>query len=190
MTDFLYLDDYFLNGDIRFLTLKGPPDNKKLQNINNIDKMCKKVAKTYIIVREANKKTSGYHFHAILKLHTVPKKNWFIKGVHMNLQHIGAYCSNYPYALSQLESLDYLHFVPEAKPEVYDAKEANLLNKRTDTSQRLYDHVHRVLKYMSKELEFPAQYTDYIISIHGKNQAISTLSETLQLPGGLAGPPG
>uniref|UniRef100_UPI004047D0B4 hypothetical protein n=1 Tax=Polynucleobacter sp. TaxID=2029855 RepID=UPI004047D0B4 len=149
----------------------------------------KKVAKTYIIVREANKKTTGYHFHAILKLHTIPKKNWFIKGVHMNLQRVGSYCGNYPYGLSQLETLEYLHAYPMATPEVFEEKQDNLINKRADTSQRLYDHVGRVLKYMSKDLEFPAQYTDYIISIHGKNHAISTLSETLLLPGDTQDPP-
>lgn len=190
MTDFTYLDDHFLNGDIRFLTLKGPPDKKKYQSINTVDKLCRKVAKTFIIVREANKKTSGYHFHAILKLRTIPKKNWFIKGVHMNLQRVGTYCSNYSYALNQLESLEHLYLVPEDRPVAMETKNSNLLNKRSDTSYRLHEHVSRVLNYMSKDLELPIQYTDYIISLRGRNYPLDISSLTLQLAGDTKEPPG
>ena len=51
--------------------------------------MLYKISGTYIIIREKNKVGNGYHFHALFTAKTAPKRNWFRKGVHINICELG-----------------------------------------------------------------------------------------------------
>jgi len=165
-----YLKDDYLLGDVRFLTFKGTA--KKHQSIGFINDKCRKISSTYSIVREANKATPGYHFHAILKCNTAPKKSWFIKGVHMNLQRVGKPLTAVSYPLNLKEVSQCLYFFPETAATLYaeqlDYKLDQVMEKFTQKSEDL----DKILTYMSKELEHPIQFTDYIISRKGKQTVL------------------
>lgn len=153
-----------MNGDVRFLTLKGC--DKKHQKIGYVNDKCRKISKTYVIIRERNKKTDGYHFHALLKVIKQPPPSWFTKGVHINLQTVGRRHFRSIHDLTKKDIFEYSDVCPveELKAQYLLDKVDNKINVvvKRDTD------IDRVLSYMAKEMEFPAQYTDYILSIRGK----------------------
>lgn len=168
----LYLREHFFTGDIRFLTFKGV--KPKEQKIGFVNDKCRAISSTYVIVRELNKKTEGFHFHALLKVSKPPKDSWFIKGTHMNLQKVGKRLTVNTRALNLKEVLEYSDLCPEMKQTLMaEQMEEPRITKLIDESVRLHQHVDRALRYMSKELPtLPVQYNDYIICLRGKMHPI------------------
>lgn len=159
-------------GDYRFLTLRGA--KPKEQKINYANSICKTISKTYLIVREKNHQNDGYHFHAILDCHKEPSKRFFKKGVHMHLKKIGRPDTLEGFVLplpdpfpTPKDRYDYGH-----DPTTMEDKEIHqidcLIQKRRK-ELRQNKHVERVLTYMSKDLDMPIQYHDYIYVHNGKN---------------------
>lgn len=152
-----------------FLTLKGPKDIH-----NKIDftiKKCKKISKTFVIVREPNKTTPGYHFHALIKATEEPPKRWYSKGVHMNMKRVGKSSINIGMNLNppiQLYTDKHFaegHFTSEKYTEVVEQKLMEVFH----ANHIRLNHVDRLLTYMSKTLDLPMQYTDYYFSNRGKS---------------------
>lgn len=174
-----YLSPNFTNGKAHFLTFKSnaKPTHQKIQFIQ---RRCKQIAKTYLIIRERNKKSGGYHFHAIIQAETKPAGSWFIKGAHMNYLQIGKKtvperpldlerkAPTLPSPeLTTLEKQEMHHHEQITDSEIEEiainrAMIACVKRDKTNTE------IIKVLRYMAKELELPAQYTDYILSIKGK----------------------
>jgi len=161
-----YLKPDYLSGDVRFFTFKGT--EKKHQRIGFVNDKCRKISNTYVIVREANKKTEGCHFHALLKVHTPPKQSWFIKGVHMNLKKVGYSLTQRTNGLNLKEVLEYSGHCPELAKTLMDDLVLEKVDHQIEKCMKRDDHVENCLLYISKDMEFPAQYTDYIISNRGK----------------------
>lgn len=163
----------FLSSRCYFLTLRHPDEKK---GINFVDKLVNKVSKTYIIVRERNKTQEGFHFHAIMKMSSLPKKNWFIKKVHMNIKPIGNHVPTVPSLFTDSDINDAQatdggeEWVEHMIENQADRRFQRVLLKPTSQNDT---HVRRVLCYMSKDLDMPIQYVDYIYCRRGKRQKIS-----------------
>lgn len=159
--------------DLRFLTLKG----EKFQKIGKVSDLVRKVSDTYYIVREANKKSAGFHFHALLSLTKKPSKSWFKKGVHMNLLKVGKPQDNTgmtipPPPMTASMMSEWVHF--EQKIASVHIEQVLIENQLTALQKRnrIDTHIRRILAYMAKEQEFPAQYTDYILVKGSNHQAL------------------
>jgi len=159
-----------------FLTFKS--EKTKHQSINFIDKLCKKISSTYLIVREKNKVTEGYHFHALFKSVKPPSKRWFIKGVHMHLRQVGRSATKskiVPAIPSSITKRDIEEAYHTGQITVEERND-QIMNRHIFPSQmkklKLREHVDRILLYVSKEAELPAQYQDYILCVGGKQRAI------------------
>lgn len=159
------LAKHFNTGDVRLLTLRGIKPSQ--QKLNFVSKLVSKIANTYVIVRERNKKTEGYHFHALLKVSTPPKPSWFKKGVHMHIARIGHCPLRVDFPTNQ-EFHDFKELAPDASAAMEEKQVSNLIYK----AQSRNTDVLKVLKYISKELEMPIQYHDYQIVVSKKNQTI------------------
>lgn len=163
------IDVFTAKRDLRFLTVKGD----KYQTVQAVNKLVKKIARTYYIVRETNKKSKGYHFHAILDCIKEPSVNWFKKGIHMNLVKVGKPNTktiiNIPITLTRDELHEWGEHCPaEAHDHKVDSKIDACIHKTVRTTD-VNRHLERILKYMKKEQEFPAQYTDYMYVVSNKN---------------------
>lgn len=161
---------FFMKGDIRFLTLRG--HKSKEQRIGYVNDLLRKISSTYLIVREKNHSNDGFHFHAIVKVHTVPKKAWYRKGVHMNLKRVG-YLIPKPNTFTARHMHDNLAGleIDDAKRVLVAMSESNLddyVQRATDVYVVRDSDISRVLCYMEKEMEMPCQYVDYIWSKRGK----------------------
>lgn len=160
--------DVFSSGtDLRLLTVKSD----KYQTIEKIRKMCHKVSNTYFIVRESNKKQSGYHFHAILKIATEPPKRWYKKGVHINLLKIGRNngppkpLPMFPESKSTLARELY---DGEITQQEHDDKLIKVMLEKSQRNLRILNQIRCVVKYMFKELKVPRLYENYILVIRKK----------------------
>lgn len=163
----------FETGDTRFLTFRGlKPVHQRIEFLR---KHCSKISDTFIVVREANKKTEGYHFHAIIKVVKPPPKSWFKKGCHFNLQPVGrpgitVGCKipvNYTLTSKELDELP----AKEGDDVAVEQIERKLV-QGTVKKNRIRTSVQRVLRYMEKDFELPIQYVDYIITIKNKQLAL------------------
>lgn len=173
------MDTVFNSPKAYFLTFKGK--GKAHQKIDYVSKMIKKISNNYYIVREKNKMTEGYHFHAIFIMITKPKASWFKKGCHINLQKVGkghlvytAPLPQYPPPVNtgvSARDIDESHDAVEHSNNVRLYEDQIITKCIKDAGQSLdrLAHVQRTLKYMAKEQEFPIQYTDYVYAVHGKN---------------------
>lgn len=169
----LLLDVFITKKDLRFLTVKGG----KFQTVQTVARLVKKISDTYLIVRERNKKSEGYHFHALLDCKVEPRKSWFKKGVHMNLQKVGdkGIIKSHLYAmpLPPLNSKDIDGMAQEdpvgAAKYVVDTAINNGLVKLKKRKKK-NAHLGRVLQYMKKEQELPIQYIDYMYVVSRKNR--------------------
>lgn len=164
---------HFVDGQCYLFTFKSI--NPK-HEINFVNRLCKKVSKTYIIVRERNKITEGYHYHAILKMSSLPPRKWYTKGIHMNLKRIGV-SRRVKGLFSKKEVHDLASGCSENPEDLMGVVEDGLVDKVI--ADRGVDdvravHVDRTLNYLSKEMEMPAQYSDYIFSVRGKLVALAT----------------
>lgn len=182
-----YLSTVFAtaSNDLRFLTVKG---EGKYQNMPTIQKLCAKIAKSYIIVRERNKKTNGYHFHVLMILDKEPHGSWFKKGVHMNLQKVGRMKTGYVIPMSGPTDKELFDAEVEGiitKDDVADVLQERVIENHIKMNKKLA-HTCRILNYMSKEMEFPIQYVDYQIVYKSKNYELRP-PETL--PAGYAPSP-
>lgn len=165
------------SADYRFLTFRGP--DAKHQSINFVEKMCKAVSRTYLIVREKNKRTDGYHFHALLRVDFPVPKSFFKKGCHVNLQLVGraGRRSGMPPPPTTITSKD-VDLMYECTENKEEAKSQHVdvivekLHKACAKASRIRESVSRVVDYMAKELEMPCQFTDYIYVVSGKHQCI------------------
>lgn len=157
----------FLNNTY-FLTVKGP--DAKHNKIGYVNDLCRKISKTYIIVRETNKTTPGNHFHALLRLDKPPPKSWFKKGVHMNLQKVGGVPQGVTYqtpmpGLTQNE-ISLMYHLDDA--DVAIAYVEDMIFEKLKKKMKKATHIEKVLKYCSKDLNMPMQYTDYIYVVKSK----------------------
>lgn len=160
---------FIAKNDLRFLTLKGD----KYQKIGKVSDLIRKISDHYYVVRETNKKTTGYHFHALLECKKEPPKAWFKKGVHMNLQKVGKPSTTigmtFPEpSMNQNQLSEMIYHEPETAPLVEDLIFEKQLKTSRATIQRR-TNLGRVLHYMEKEQELPAQYSDYILVINKKH---------------------
>lgn len=158
---FLKLYTVFATGSNLFLTVKG---EKAYQKMDTIVKMCKARSRTFAIVRESNKKTPGYHFHAILKNPIKVSKSWYKKGVHINERSIVRDNTS-----NTFTGREYYEMTQDDLPAPRKIMEDDLIRKQVKQSIKVSSSIHKVLKYMGKDLEFPAQYTDYYCSLQGKS---------------------
>lgn len=165
-----------------FLTLKG--SQPKYQKMDTIRKMLAKVSNNYIVVREPNKATTGYHFHAIFRSSGKPKKNWFRKGVHMHLKELNTERVHLNQPNSEGRRLPPPNFTPtnyeismapDAETERYLVLErSKALENAHFQQQKNEDFLHftiaNTIKYMQKNLTTSSRlYHDYIAVIKNKN---------------------
>lgn len=160
------------NADYRMLTFRS--DDPRHQRVGFINNLCRKIANTFFIVREADHKKAGWHFHAMLKVVKEPTYTWFIKGVHMHLTKIGKADSNIgrlppPINPTREEIATMLHWEPEKYAEV----ELSVLQaafSKTVKQRRMDDNKSKVCQYLLKEVSGnPVQYVDYILCDNKKN---------------------
>jgi len=160
-------------GDYRFLTFKGVAS--KHQKIGFVSDLCRKVSGTFIVVRERNKKSEGYHFHAIMMMQNEPPKSWFKKGIHMNLQRIGKNGNGngnvIPDIMNAKECMDACQ--TESGKEMVETQIMERAFAQSHRAVKHRDAVGRVLSYMEKEMEYPSQYTDYVFYLRGKSVALA-----------------
>lgn len=155
-----------------FLTLKGP---KKVHNkIDFTVKKCKKISKNFLVVREKNKNTEGYHFHALIKADDGPPKTWYTKGVHMHLKKVGKSDTKEGHTMP-VPDITRRDVVMDECPMHYyvEAVEQRLIAD-IQKRQRRQTNVTKILTYMSKEMDMPMQYTDYYLSCRGKSCQLTT----------------
>lgn len=164
-----------VSADYRFLTFRGP--DAKHQKIDFVVKLCKTISSTYLVVREKNKRTEGYHFHAIVRVDKSPiPKSFFKKGCHVNLQLIGrkeAYVGmpQVHHSFTGKDIAD-MYECTDSKEEAQERHNAIIMEKaikKHKKERKISDSVDRVLRYMSKELEMPCQFTDYVYVVSKKN---------------------
>lgn len=154
------------------MTFKSP--KPKHQKIDFVRKLLYKVSKTFLIVREKNKMVEGYHYHAIFKKIKVPPKSWYIKGVHMNLRKIGTSLTMQSNYLTKKDLQD----VP-APPQITKENLIDISLKQV-RSVVIKNHmktqndldIMRVLNYLSKEIDDPIQYEDYVLICRGKSRLL------------------
>ena len=172
---------FHAKSDLRFLTVKGD----KYQDINKVQKLVAKIANTYYIVRELNKKSCGYHFHALLSCEKEPTRRWFKKGVHMHLKKVGkiekkekketkddeeVHSSIVP--MTSKEVAEWIERDPDNAIPVLTDKLITGCFKRHTKRKKKEQHLMRILNYMSKEFEYPAQYSDYILVVSKHNRVL------------------
>lgn len=165
-----------------FLTLKG----EKYQTVGKVADLIRKVSKTFFVVREKNRKSAGYHFHALIEMEKEPHKSWFKKGVHMNLNRVGErvwynawgeLCrdenkGSYLVPTDEWDSKALADYIENEPEEGLKFANDELFNKQLKLHRKKMEylgHITRILTYMEKEQEFPAQYTDYICMRSGKH---------------------
>lgn len=165
-----------------FLTFRGV--TKKQQKIGYVSDMCKKISNNYFIVRECNKKTEGYHFHALLSLTKNPAQGWFKKGCHIHLQPLNS-CKTALFKLGgnsvppingDITEQDL--YENNEDPEIFAAHKNQLIEKAVTKcfkSTKNWVHVCRVVNYMKKEFEMPCQYSDYILVLRGKQAQLPSI---------------
>lgn len=154
--------------------------------MDTILKMCKKLGKTFLIVRESNKKDKGYHYHAIVNVSTKPATSFFKKGIHIRLHKLGArYPIGHNNGAGRLpppitftkKELHEVQEYPHIKEMVVDAMTDamfSIIHKKLN----MCPHVNRVLSYLSKEIQTlpnPVQYQDYIYMKAGKMSNLDSL---------------
>lgn len=156
-----------------FLTLRGLKNAH--QKIDFTIKKCKKIAKTFIIVREKNKRTEGYHFHALIKATVEPGKSWYSKGVHMNMKRVGRRDTNVTYPPPHIGELHDRKALDEGliTPTQYADAIVDKIFEDHARKDKRKTHVDRLLHYMSKDLHMPIQYHDYYYSLRGASKRIS-----------------
>lgn len=143
-----------------------------------------KISNNFIVTRESNKATAGYHFHALFRTKDYPKKSWFKKGVHIHIKEVGRRnglleykCpKRYPPPLNTTPSIGEIITAPSREIE------RDLLLERARCLQKLYfekglreearaEHALSVLKYIGKELTpISEYYKDFIIVIKKKHR--------------------
>lgn len=159
--------------DVRFLTLKG----SAYQKIGKVSDLIRKISKTYVVVRELNKKSEGYHFHALIKVDKEPTKRWFRKGVHMNLQKLGnpSGSKNLPTGMPMFNQNEISEIAEYDKDIALGIVKIQTLKTDWDNvnkKARYSKDIKRITSYMSKEMELPAQYEDYLAVDKGKTVKI------------------
>lgn len=159
--------------DVRFLTYRDP---KKHVAIGKVNDHCRKVSDTYYIVRERDKATEGYHYHAIMLMNKEPAKGWYTKGIHINLKKIGRRANNVGMVLpvqgpTALEKAVELFHCPENKEALEKASLEHAMAGELKRYKRK-NHVDRVLNYMAKEQINPVRFVDYMFVVKTKHMVL------------------
>lgn len=159
-----------------FLTFKGK--KTRHQTVGWPGDKLRKISKNYFIVRERNKISDGYHFHALAVLEKDPPKGWFMKGVHMHCSKIGDLRSNesetlMPPARATAQELDEevsLKPLDEAEDALieYGMEKLRVRARRSRLRNKHALHLRRITDYIMKE-DPKLQYVDYIKVENGKN---------------------
>lgn len=157
---------------LHFMTLKGMPGcNTRAQTIGYINDILKKLSKHYYIVREKNKVSKGYHFHALYVQDR--ERKVARKAVRIHIQSLGNVSTpripvpalNLKEKWEELESHseynDRLNLLIDRTIEEGKVKALKL--RRTYRNE---GHINRVIAYMEKELDkdLSREYVDYIKS--------------------------
>lgn len=168
--------DKFLPDKLFFLTIKNP----KWQRMDKVRKHVAKVSKVFIIVREPNVIADGHHYHILFRSKQTPRKNWFRKGVHMNLREYGKFGSLTRNELKRSSApTAEIHFsralinsIPDpelAATLMSEYKQNRILReiKALDDRSAKLKQVLVCLKYMSKTFTsgLAERYVDYYIHI-------------------------
>ena len=180
----------FDNGKIYLLTFKSKTTKLRHQQIGFLSDRLKKISKTYLVVRETNKQDDKYHFHAVYKSTKHPPKSWFIKGVHMDVRKVGEYEHKaFPiedftaWSFNKQEHEDMIHYGEMTSKDLNKLKLQRRLNQVITRHLARKDHIDRVYAYITKELEKPKQYTNYILSIRGIMKKLNyQLSPSMSCP--------
>ena len=175
---FLFSPPGFANStdDYRFLTYRMSGGT----TVSKVADKCRKVADTFFVIRENDKKGEGYHYHAIMRMNKEPPKSWYTKGVHINLKKIGRPQTTDGMVLpmggsTAQDDLEHLHHCPEDRPLVEEEILKRSLDKHLKKTARL-KNVERVLQYMSKDYQdrSPVRYVDYAYVYNGKQSTLPT----------------
>lgn len=177
----LSLVDEFTTGKAVFLTVRDPK-GKRYQSVSQMSDHVKKVANTYIIVMEKNKKIEGHHMHVLLKEVKPPAHGFFTKGCHVNYRYVGSReaCGLPPYEGPRPDPVvftrrDYADAAAVGDVETMEVieqqNEDKVITRLTKKTTHRH-HIERVLNYMSKDLYLPAQYHDYIYVKAKKNHKL------------------
>jgi len=160
--------------DYRFLTYRMPGGT----TISKVADKCRKVADTFFVIRENDKKGEGYHYHAILRMIKEPPRSWYTQGVHVNLKKIGRAQTLVGMKLPQpnptaQEDLEQLILSPEDLPRIEQRLIDVALAKSVKRTARLKS-IERVLQYMSKDYQdrAPIQYQDYCYVYNNKQSPL------------------
>lgn len=176
----------FENSKSIFLTYKG---DGKHQLMDTVVRHCRKISSTFLLVRENNKISDGFHYHGLLKLkeQKLPAKRWFRKGVHM---HISEICppknKNPPIYDTKLDIEEYKNQILltsktelekilnlsklKNKIKLAKLKQNNIIiSKKT----KKLNEITKILTYMTKELQIPMQYTNYYLQIRGRSRSLA-----------------
>lgn len=161
--------------DLRFLTFKSLTEDK-FQKISKLSDRLRLVSDSYYIVREANKITPGYHFHALVVLKKEPPKSWYRKGVHIHLQKVGKPPEDgkqrKPEKLSMETTEKQLYDMECHEPEKARVIRDNLIFDRlVDSARKIIkykDNVRTIIRYMEKEQKEYVQYENYVLCVHKK----------------------
>lgn len=168
------VQEHFASGNMLFLTFKGT-EKASHQKIDFVKKLCDKISDKFFIVRESNKKTPGFHFHALIRTDVVPPAKWYIKGCHMHVSKVGKpekpVVKAPPITFTQCELGEALECGVMTSSEVEQIK-TSVWMERAAKSLRHETNVSKILSYMSKEAELPAQYTDYILVVNKKHRPL------------------
>lgn len=152
-------------------------DDPKHQKIGFVSDHCRKIADTFLVVREKNQRTVGWHFHAILICKKEPPKSWYKKGVHIHLKKVGKRDSLVGMVLPQpdltaQEVAEALHHEPALSGHM-EQHMINVCLAKHAKHKSLTDHRERVCNYLFKDVNKDhVQYVDYILRKSGNNESI------------------
>lgn len=157
---------------------------ERCQQIGFVADKCRKVSKTYFIVKEKNKDQPGYHFHALLKLDKKPSRGWYKKNVHMYMKQLGT-CTcicdgesvgegivNPAPSLTSITQND-VYEADGKLDEEYSMQQLDRMLATADKQVRHKKDLDRVVNYMFKEYQSThTQYRDYVLVVGGKSQTL------------------
>lgn len=148
-----------------FITVRGPG---RWQQIGKINDFLRKISSHYFIVREKNKKTDGFHYHALVSQTKDIKPNWFRKGVHIHVTTVAK--SDRAPKIPECSDEDHFIKYGDNNPSGDEKIIIDTLRKivQADRVQHRANvkltHLNRIVDYMFKESSPQhSAYLDYIL---------------------------
>lgn len=162
----------FTSGDVFFLTFRG--NSPKKNTISYISDRVRKISNTFFLVKEVGK--LGDHFHGLLKLSSLPKKSWYVKGCHTHLRKLGKFDDSTTYPTPKLplvgpdEAIEkFGHKMTDTELQMYLIETLNIKNQKLNKRCK---YIHGCLNYMFKQMVVPIQYHNYILIVRKKSTVL------------------